>query len=52
MKEEIERLIRAYVLGDITLAQCVDEIYKLHEKEAQTFSLILLAIVAVVSVIL
>ena len=52
MKEEIEKHIRSYVLGDITLDECVEAIYKTHKREAQTFSLILLAIVVVASMIL
>ena len=52
MKEEIGKLIRSYTLGEITLEECVEAIYKTHKMEAQTFSLILLAIVVVASMIL
>ena len=52
MKEQIENYIRSYVLGDITLAQCVEEIYNLHKKEAQNFSMILLVIIVAISLIL
>jgi hypothetical protein len=35
MKEEIEKLIRSYTLGEITLDECVEAIYKTHKREAQ-----------------
>ena len=35
MKEEIEKLIRSYTLGEITLDECVEPIYKTHKREAQ-----------------
>ena len=52
MKEQIENYISSYVLGDITLAQCVEAIYNLHKKEAQYFSMILLVIIVAISLIL
>ena len=52
MKESVEALIRSYVLGDITLDQCVEAIYNLHKKEAQNFSMILLVIIVAISLIL
>lgn len=52
MKEEVEKLIRSYTLGDITLDECVEAIYSLHKKEAQNFSMILLVVIVAISLIL
>ena len=52
MKEQIEICIRSYVMGDMTLAQCIDEIYMLYIRNWSNKAFILFMIIAALIAIL